>query len=97
MKLALDWDGTLVDENQDWLPGALDALRWFQRGGHKIVVHSARANYEGGVEDIKAKLTKHRISAKVASKPDADLYIDNKGLRFTRWPDVIREVRSAKA
>ena len=31
MRICLDWDHTLVDDDQEWLPGALDALRWFKR------------------------------------------------------------------
>lgn len=91
----MDWDGTLVDENQDWLPGALDALRWLKRSKHKVIIHSCRANYKIGRQEIETKLAKHLLPFMVAGKPEADLYVDNRGLRFTRWPEVIKEVRRA--
>lgn len=95
MKVCVDWDSTLVDENQEWLPGALDGLRWLRKSGHKVAIHSARANWTGGLEEIERKLERHKLPFKVYAKPDADLYIDDKGLRFTRWPDVIKVVRNA--
>ena len=95
MIVAIDWDATLVSEDQEWLPGALDALRWLRRQKHLVVIHSARANYEDGLRDIEGKLAKHKLNFKIVPKPYADLYVDDKGFRFERWPDVLKEVRSA--
>lgn len=93
MRLCVDWDSTCVDGDGDWLPGALDGLRWLRRAKHKVVIHSARANYDMGRSEIEAKLAKHLLPFRVAAKPDADLYVDDKALKFTRWPEVIREIR----
>ena len=95
-KIAVDWDSTCVDEDQNWLPGALDALRWLRKEGHRVIIHSSRANWSTGIREIEAKLAQHKLSFKVMAKPDADLYVDNKGFRFERWPDVVKEVRSLK-
>lgn len=97
LKICVDWDSTCVDESQEWLPGALDGLRWLRRAKHKVVIHSARANYDIGRMQIENCLAEFRLPFKVAPKPDADLYVDDKALRFTRWPDVIKEVRRATA
>ena len=95
MRLAVDWDSTCVDEDQNWLPGALDGLRWLRKQGHKVIIHSARANWVEGLQQIEAKLTKHKLPFKVYPKPEADLYVDNLGMRFKRWPEVIKTVRDA--
>lgn len=95
MRICVDWDSTCVDEDQEWLPGALDGLRWLRRAKHKVTIYSARANYDMGRAEIETKLAKHLLPFRVTPKPDADLYVDDKALRFTRWPEVIKEVRSA--
>ena len=96
VKVALDWDGTLVDQDQNWLPGALDALRWLRKEGHKVIIHSARANWVEGLQQIESKLAQHKFSFKVIAKPEADLYVDDRAFHFERWPDVMKEVRSLK-
>lgn len=93
MRLAVDWDSTCVDGDGEWLPGALDGLRWLRRAKHKVVIHSARANYDMGRSEIESKLARHQLPFAVKPKPDADLYVDDKALRFERWPQVIKEVR----
>lgn len=44
--LAIDWDGTLVENAWpgmgDWIPGAVDALKEFHRRGIKVMVFSVR-------------------------------------------------------
>lgn len=94
--IALDWDLTLVDENQDWLPGALDMLRWLRREKHKVFIHSARANDEFGRHMIERKLRQHNFKFPIEAKPMADLYVDDKALRPGCSMDVIREVRRVK-
>lgn len=96
MRLCVDWDSTCVDDDQNWLPGALDGLRWLRRAKHRVIIYSARANYDMGRAQIEDKLAAHNLPFGVKAKPDADLYVDDKALRFTRWPDVIKEVRRAK-
>lgn len=93
MIVAVDWDRTLVDENGDWLPGAPTALRWMQVR-HKVVVHSSRASYDKGKTEIEDKLRSCGIKARVYPKPEADLYIDDKALRFPgSWGATLNEIR----
>jgi hypothetical protein len=53
MIFAIDFDGTIVEQNNayddlqtplEFVPGALEALRALKRAGHVIIVTSARAN-----------------------------------------------------
>jgi predicted HAD superfamily phosphohydrolase YqeG len=94
--LCLDWDQTLVDtESQEWLPGALDALRWMRGQGHKVIIHSVRAERDYGRNQIEEKLRQHKLKFEVLAKPYADLYVDDKAQEFDgSWPKVIREIRA---
>lgn len=51
---VVDWDGTCVEEvwpgMGDWLPGAVDALRWMSSVG-KTVIYSLRCS-EYEVDDV---------------------------------------------
>lgn len=89
--VAIDWDDTLVGYKKygtpkEWLPGAVDALRRFRRQGYDIVIHSCRANWPEGREEIRAKLASikfHESSRLViAEKPLAVAYIDDRAVAF---------------
>lgn len=97
MRVAVDLDRTLVDGN-DWLPGAVDALRWIARR-HEVTIHTCRANYQEGILSVYGLLAdaglKHpKVTVWSApGKPDADVYIDDKALRFRGdWDETIREL-----
>lgn len=95
--VCVDWDQTLVDtESQEWLPGALDALRWMRGRGVKVIIHSVRAEREYGRSQIEDKLRKHKLDFEVLPKPYADFYIDDKGYAFQgTWAKVIKDLRAA--
>jgi ribonuclease HI len=93
----LDWDQTLVDaKTQEWLPGALDGLRWLRRQKHTVVIHSVRADSDYGRDQILGALQRHKFKFEVFAKPAADLYVDDKAVAFAgSWPEVIKAVRNA--
>lgn len=94
LKIAIDWDGTLVDQEQNWLPGSRDALDAMLRRGYKVTIHSSRANWQGGVEQISDKLGNLASHVAIEPKPEADLYIDNKGQRFDgEWSEILDDLR----
>lgn len=98
MRLAIDWDQTLVDTHtQEWLPGAEDALAVLLAAGHSIIVHTCRANWTEGLLQIEAKLGALALRVAVwdqPGKPDADLYIDNRGVHFDGdWDTILRHLR----
>lgn len=91
--VAVDYDGTLVDTTQHWLPGAEQALRAILTRGHRVIIHSARANSDTGRKQIEARLGPLAQRVTIKPKPEADVYIDNKGLRFTNWSDALTHLR----
>jgi predicted mannosyl-3-phosphoglycerate phosphatase (HAD superfamily) len=94
--VAVDWDNTLYTAEQGWLPDAKRALKVLKRRGHKVVVHSSRAQYDGGRQFIRAALREagYPDLEVTAEKIDADVYVDDKGLRFEGdWADTLRRLR----
>ncbi len=94
---ALDWDGVLVDpKTQDWLPGAKQAISSLLMGKRKVVIHSCRVLWPDGLTQIQSKLREAGFIGHVdihtgPGKPGADLYVDDRALRFTGdWNEVLR-------
>lgn len=98
MTVATDWDGTLVDtKTQEWLPGALDALKTLLREGHRVIVHTCRANWPEGRSSIEGKLESIGLrpagrKLSVVGKPLADVYVDDRAVRFAGWPATLRDI-----
>lgn len=101
MTVATDWDGTLVDtKTQEWLPGALDALKTLLREGHRVIVHTCRANWPEGLASIEAKLALAGVvGAHVwtgQGKPHAHLYVDNQAVTFDgEWEPILSHVSTS--
>ena len=96
MKVAVDWDNTLVDSaSQEWLPDAQWALGRMVRAGWKVTVLSCRASWPEGLAAITAKLDASRLSAVDVTdvKPEADVYLDDRALRFGGdWAEVFADI-----
>lgn len=75
------------------IEGTQDALRQLNSKGYEIVIHSVWADEKGKqtIEDfmIYYSLPFNRITN---IKPDASWYIDDKGIRFTSWEEVLKQV-----
>lgn len=100
MTVAVDWDDTLVDaKSQEWLPDALEALRRLLRDGHRVIIHTCRANWPEGLASIEAKLEQAGVSGVRVwtehGKPHAHLYVDNLAVRFDGdWRPIVDLVHS---
>jgi hypothetical protein len=95
--VAIDWDGTLVDEHQQLLLGAREAITTLRMSGHKVVIHSCnRAKW------IEKCLNEWGIPVDyiwgleegTGSKLVADIYIDDRGYRFPKNGDWTIELPS---
>ena len=107
--VVIDFDDTLVGYRKfpegEWIPGALDALRALRRRRYTIVIHSARANFEGGYEQIRDKLAtagfKESSRLKIHTngpKPLGVAYVDDRAVAFDGdWPGALRKVRALAA
>ena len=94
-------DGTIYDEP---LPGALDGIKYLNKTlGYELVIYSCKSNPlrpliggKTGIELIWEWLEKHGIKKNIKDvtyiKPNAIAYIDNKGIRFNNWKDVLEKV-----
>jgi hypothetical protein len=105
--VAVDFDGVIHAYTSAWTrtdeisdgptEGALDAIRGYMDAGFNIVIFSARANDPAGKAAIEAWLIKHKFPEGIrvtSDKPQAVLYIDDRGFHFTgKWPTAafIRE------
>ena len=89
MRIALDFDGTVVENGSypgigDELPDAIPTLLRIQELGAKIFLWTCRGGQE--LEDAQKYLLSRGIALRApyflkgAAKPVADLYIDDRGL-----------------
>lgn len=101
MTLAIDFDGVIHDPKNvpkgkrmgQPMPGAVEAITELSKK-YFLIIHTVRA---AGPEATKAvsdwldyfKIPRHRITN---IKPRADFYIDNNGIRFENWSQVLREL-----
>lgn len=104
MIIAVDFDGTVVEHQYPKIgpvkPGAKEALKAFKKAGHKIAIWTCRTGQEE--KDVRDFLKSNDIPFDTVNVPImgadlgtrkiyADLYIDDKGLRFEdNWDELRR-------
>jgi hypothetical protein len=90
--LAIDFDGVIHDADHP-LPGkrmgkpimgAVESVTALHDRGFKIVIHTVKARSANGTKAVEDWLAFYEIPYHevTAVKPDADVYLDNKGMRF---------------
>lgn len=99
LRLAIDFDGVIHDPTNVKkgyklgvpIEGAHKALWELKHDGAIIVIHSVWANTEAGQRAIAdwCNYFKFPYDFVTNIKPDADIYIDNKGYRFENWKDTL--------
>ena len=96
--ICLDFDG-VVNDYQGWRDegfdvildepkaGAREGIAALRALGYRVVIHSARSGFEGGIKCIDEWLNKHdiKVDSVEEHKPVALLYVDDRGLYFTDW------------
>ena len=97
-------DGTLYD---DPIEGALESLKFLYKNDFQLIIHSCKCNPErplvdglNGKELIRKWLLKHNVSHTISDivhvKPNALIYIDDKGIRFENWSQTINHLKELK-
>lgn len=78
------------------IPGAFEALWKLKNDGAIIVIHSVWAGQEKQRRAIADWLNYFKMPYDFITnvKPDADLYVDNKGYRFTDWEDTLEFIKT---
>lgn len=96
--VACDWDDVLVDaKTQQWLPGAQQALRELISMFPRVFIHTCRANWPEGLAQVRHALADASFyDIEIVPKPLADIYLDDKAVRFESWPLVMAPLRHAR-
>ena len=96
MIIAIDFDGVLCDHNNrkpgfimgEPVEGAQQAMLTLKRQGDTLIIHTNRERFQH-VEDW---LQHFGIPYDEVTniKPNADVFIDDKAIRFTTWAQVLQ-------
>lgn len=103
--IAVDFDGVIHRYSKGWkkgriydppMPGAVEAYYKLLSAGYRIIVFTCRDDLDAVRKwmhkhfDIEKHLG-HFVEPEVTNKkPIADVYVDDRGLRFTSWSDVLK-------
>ena len=109
MIIAIDFDGTIVDHEYPEIGslkyGAVKALKSFKKAGHQIIIWTCR---QGDDErQVRLFLRKNKIPFDTVNTPIpgfdlatrkiyADVYIDDKGIKYANNWDEIRKLLTGK-
>lgn len=101
--VAVDFDGVLCadspnvyadfvnEHHQPLMAGAVEGMAWLRKQGFEIVIYTCREY--GQRKFLETFLSHHGLEHDYIvfhGKPRADFYIDDKAVRFTNWPDVVK-------
>lgn len=99
LRLAIDFDDVVHDTKNvrkgykmgQPVPQAFEALWELKNDGGIIVIHCIWANSEKSIKAIADWLNffKFPYDFITCTKPDVDIYIDDKGYRFENWKDTL--------
>lgn len=103
LRLAVDLDGVIHDPTNiepgyklgKPIPGAMVALWQLHNEGAIIVIHSIWADTQKKREAISAWCRFFKIPYDFITneKPDADVYLDNKAIRFHNWDQAMNDIK----
>jgi hypothetical protein len=84
-------DGSIYDEPMD---GAMEAIHFLWKRGYTVVCLTARPDLEGVKKWIFERIgpytpEQYKSFDVTNIKPKAIAYIDDRGLRFTSWRDML--------
>lgn len=91
------------------LPGAVERLRQLRAAGHYVIILTARnmATYQSNVGKVMKNIGKITLDwlerygveydEVYFGKPNAEVYLDDRGIRFTSWAEVTDELLEREA
>ena len=98
-RVAIDIDGTIFSEKSerertDAVPidGAIDAINSLYESGYTVVLYTARTYRE--LERTIKQLVDNDVKYHhlVVGKPVADVFVDDRAVVLTRWPDTLKAI-----
>lgn|SRR3990167_3921586 len=99
MTLAIDFDGVIHNhkvkvEGRKMGPPvnlAVDVLKSLKKEGHTLIIFTTRGDRP---DHVREWLNWYKIpfDSITRVKPEADFYIDDKGIRFVDWNQTIQEM-----
>lgn len=92
--LAVDFDGVLQNGFDEPLPGARDGMRELSKH-YRLVLFTARHDLDGVAVWLHQHNLSHYFATVTNRKPNAVAYLDDRGVRFTGWPQAVEDVRAA--
>ncbi len=96
--LACDFDGVIHTSSGGrhmgvLVDGARDHLHRLSIRGWDIVVHTTRAATDSGQDSVTHWLYENHMRYPVtATKPRADVYLDDHAIRFVDWPTAYTDI-----
>lgn len=101
--IAVDFDGPVHNYDKDWYDGTVydsptdgvfKAFQKLSNKGYKVVIFTARNDLEPvkiWINDRLKELELDHLKIEVTNKkPKAIMYIDDRGIRFTNWKDILK-------
>lgn len=94
---AIDFDGVIHDRQNPAtgrrmgppIEGAKERLISLKRRRHKVIVHTTMALTPSGAKAVANWMEHFGIPYdEIIGKPAADIYLDDKAVRFTDWKNV---------
>lgn len=104
LRLAIDFNGVIEDpDNKEKgykmgkpIAGAVEALQELKTRGNIIVIHSIWADSEKKVQAMGEWCRYFSIPYDFITnkKPNCDVYLDNKAIRFEDWDQALRDIKA---
>lgn len=103
MILAIDIDGVICTEEKQFsrplaqpLPGAREAIARLRHAGHKVILYTARTWAEQEVTRHWLAIHGIEYDGLQMGKMIVDRFVDDRGIQFTTWDEVLAELESPK-
>lgn len=102
LRIAIDFDDTIHNPHDRLkgykmgqpIKGAVEAIRQLRTMGHHIIIFPTWADTELKRQAIIDWLTYFGIQFDdvTSTKPEADVYLDDRGVHFTDWESAMRDI-----